>query len=37
VREFVENPDRILRELRASPGVATVDTPGVGRQIRKDE
>jgi hypothetical protein len=26
VREFVENPDRILRELRTSPGVATVDT-----------
>jgi hypothetical protein len=26
VREFVENPNRILTELRASPGVATVDT-----------
>jgi hypothetical protein len=26
VREFVENPDRILREFRASAGVATVDT-----------
>src|SRR5215472_4467764 len=26
VREFVGNPDRILRELRTSPGVATVDT-----------
>src|SRR5215469_13963457 len=26
VREFVENPERILRELRTSPGVATVDT-----------
>ena len=26
VREFVGNPDRILRELRASPGVAKVDT-----------